>query len=247
MDVANDTSSYVVEQEAFSGPLGLLLALIEKRKLHISDISLAQVSDDFVKFIESSEHFPVEQTADFLLVASTLLLIKSKSLLPTLDLTTEEEDSAEDLERRLKLYQKIKSQAKVVQTQFGQMVLFQRSWTPPKEVVFSPHKKITTENMHAAVLRAIDQIPKKEVLPETKVQKVISIEEMVDHLSDRITKNINMSFREFAGDKEEKVTVIVGFLAMLELVKQGVINARQEAKFSDIMMESGHVDTPRYS
>ncbi len=86
----------------------LLLDFIEKRKLFINDISLSKVTDDFIGFLKEKSNFPLGLSANFILVASTLLLIKSKSLLPTLNLTSEEEANIEDLETRLKEYQRIK-------------------------------------------------------------------------------------------------------------------------------------------
>ena len=91
------------------GPLELILDLIEKRKLHISDVSLSQVADEFIEYIKSFEEFPIQDSADFILVASTLLLIKSKSLLPNLSLTPEEQDNIEDLENRLATYKNTRS------------------------------------------------------------------------------------------------------------------------------------------
>src|SRR4051812_32375972 len=99
---------FLVKHEQFEGPLDLLLSLIEKRKLFINDISLAKVADDFINHIKNFEQFPIGESANFILIASTLLLIKSKSLLPTLQLTEEEQGSIEDLETRLKIYQRIK-------------------------------------------------------------------------------------------------------------------------------------------
>ena len=90
--------SFTVKQQQFEGPLELLLDLIEKRKLFVSDIALAQVTDDYIAHIKSSTEFPIADSAQFILVASTLLLIKSKSLLPSLDLTTEEQADIKDLE-----------------------------------------------------------------------------------------------------------------------------------------------------
>ena len=103
-----EKSAYTVKTEAFEGPLDILLSLIEKRKLHINDVSLSKVADDFIAYINSIEEFPLEESADFILIASTLILIKSKSLLPTLDLSIEEEEDISTLEDRLREYQKIK-------------------------------------------------------------------------------------------------------------------------------------------
>jgi chromatin segregation and condensation protein Rec8/ScpA/Scc1 (kleisin family) len=88
-------------------------------------------------------------------------------------------------------------------------------------------------------------------VPKAIVQKVISLEEMMENLADRITKSMKMSFKEFSGhgQKEkqvEKVNVIVSFLAMLELVKQGIINVRQDKDFHDIEIETQSIGIPRY-
>ena len=108
----------------FEGPLDMLLELVEKRKLHIKTISLSQVADEFIEHIKSFEEFPMSDSADFILVASTLLLIKSKSLLPNLDLTEEEQVSIEDLENRLALYKKYKELAANIGRMFGNFLYF---------------------------------------------------------------------------------------------------------------------------
>src|SRR4051812_4242556 len=117
---------FKVKMEAFEGPLGLLLNLVEKRKLFINDISLSKVADDFISYVRELGNFPIAESAEFILVASTLLLIKSKSLLPTLDLTSEEQDSIEDLEKRLKLYQRIRDLTIHVREKFGKDIIFEK-------------------------------------------------------------------------------------------------------------------------
>ncbi|MDE2172553.1 MAG: segregation/condensation protein A, partial [Patescibacteria group bacterium] len=100
--------TFTVKTQTFEGPLDLLLDLIEKRKFFISDISLAKVTDDFITHIKQFENMPMGESAHFILVASTLLLIKSKSLLPELALSVEEQGDIRDLETRLKIYKRIK-------------------------------------------------------------------------------------------------------------------------------------------
>lgn len=236
---------YKIQTEHFQGPLDLLLSLVEKRKLFVNDISLSQVSDDFIAYIEKLNDFPIAEIADFLIIASTLVLIKSKSLLPTLELSDDEEGDIEDLEKRLKLYKRFKELAVGIQTEFGSHMLFPRNVVPLEDILFSPHDKITTENIKDAAQRVLDHLPKKEKLTETKVEKVVSIEETVDNLSKRIADNLSMTFNDFA-NTGERVDVIVGFLALLELVKQGSIRAHQGERFSDIMMESNDMNTPNY-
>src|ERR1041384_5079208 len=102
---------YTVKTSVFEGPLDLLLDLVTKRKLFVNDVSLAQVTDDFIKYLEEHEEFPMGESAEFILVASTLMLIKSRSLLPMIKLTEEEEESIHELEDRLTLYAKYKDLA----------------------------------------------------------------------------------------------------------------------------------------
>lgn len=244
-------SSYNVKTHVFEGPLDTLLSLIEKRKLFINDISLAQVADDYITYVKSLEHFPIGDSAHFILIASTLVLIKSKSLLPNLALTQEEESNIEDLEKRLREYQRYKNLSTHLRERFGTQVSYLRQPTVEKMIVFSPDRNTTIESLRNTVAAIIAALPKLEQIPKTIVKKVISLEEMIESLSQRITTSLKMSFRDFAGmkgglDKENKVTVIVGFLAMLELVKQGMIQVRQDQDFQDIEIEMHAVGVPRY-
>jgi segregation and condensation protein A len=239
---------FKIKTEIFEGPLELLLNLIEKRKLFINDIALSKVTDDFIAYVKNFENFPIADSANFILIASTLLLIKSKSLLPTLDLTEEEQASIEDLEARLKIYARMKELSVHVKECFGKNMLFAKENNKIEVKVFSPHAKMTLPNLVSAIFDVIKNFPRKEVLPKAIVRKVISLEDMIGRLTERITSSLRMSFREFASvNKEEKVHVIISFLAMLELVKQGVINVMQEQKFDDIKMETAaQIGVPKY-
>ncbi|MCK5060132.1 MAG: segregation/condensation protein A [Candidatus Pacebacteria bacterium] len=246
-----DRETFQIKTEVFEGPLDLLLSLIEKHKLHINDISLSKVTDDFIKYINTQENFPVEQSSDFILVASTLVLIKSKSLLPTLELTSEEESDIADLEQRLKEYKRIKELSRYVKERFGQRILFPKNTTRNIEPVFSPDEKMILPNLLSSIQSALASLPKIERLAKAVVQKIMSLEEMVGQLTERITIAIKISFREFSKhgnikSKEDKVHVIVGFLAMLELVKQGIIRVSQDKLFEDIHMENESINTPKY-
>ncbi|MEX0652342.1 MAG: ScpA family protein [Candidatus Paceibacterota bacterium] len=247
--VAETTKDFRVKLEGFEGPLELLLSLIEKRKLPINDVSLASVTDDYIKHIEASGHFPLSQTSHFILIASTLLLIKSKSLLPTLDLTPEEEESIESLEKRLKLYKRNKELSLHVSTMLGKRMLFEahEAKRTKAEVVFSPSEDASIDALKESILGVLKRLPKAKLVAEAVVRKVVSIEDMIENLTKRITQKLSMSFSEFSNmGKAEKVEVIVGFLAMLELAKQGIINLTQEKTFADITMESDSVGVPKY-
>ncbi len=239
-------SNFKIKQEIFEGPIDLLLDLIEKRKLLINDVSLAKVTDDFIAHLQNSATYSIKNTSDFLIVASTLLLIKSKSLLPGLDLTPDEKSDIHNLELRLKIYKKIKDLTANVKNLFGQSILFFPN-TRKMEPVFSPDSSMTKENISRAIFEVIKNLPKFEAKPVVKVSKVISLEEMITNLTKRVQTSLKMSFKDFSGmGKAEKVNVIVSFLAMLELVKQGIIEVNQREKFDDIHMESKTVNTPSY-
>jgi segregation and condensation protein A len=245
----NEKDHYIVKTEVFEGPLDLLLSLIEKRKLLINDISLAKITDDYINFVKDENNaFSIKDRAQFILVASTLLLIKSKSILPTLDLTDEEQDSIHDLELRLKIYKRIKDTEVFVSEKFGKNISFFKQENRKNDrVVFAPNAQISSQNLFSLIAGVIKNLPKTEIRPKAVIQKIISLEEMIGNLTNRITKNLSMSFKEFSNfGKAEKVNIIVGFLAMLELVKQGAIEAKQEAKFGDINMQTNNFDTPKY-
>jgi len=239
---------YTIKTEVFEGPLGLLLTLIEKRKLLINDISLAAVTDDFIKHMNTGEGMPLSQRTHFVLTAATLLLIKSKSLLPMLELTESEAGDVEDLENRLKLYTIFRRQGSILQMQFGNAIMYAPNLNIQSKSVFSPHKGIKIHSMKVAMHRVLRALPQKELVPKAVVDKIVSLEETIVTLTERLAKNLSLSFKEFAGtSKEEKVQVIVSFLAMLELVKQGMLSVKQDKLFADIQMETANLTTPRYT
>jgi segregation and condensation protein A len=230
----------------FEGPLDLLLELIEKRKLLINDISLAQVADEYITRINSMEELPVGETADFVALAATLLLIKSRSLLPSLALTNEETRDIKELEYRLAVYQLIKNAAGDVRKEFKNPALYE-GYAPEPDPVFVPDKTVTATLLLEAARAIIQGFPQFATLPKVSVKKIISLEEMIDRLGARVSEAMRLSFKEFSGmGRRAKPEVIVGFLALLELVKQGIIKATQENKFGDITLESDAVSAPRY-
>lgn len=232
---------YSVKTTAFEGPFEVLLELIEKRKLFINDISLSKVTDDFLNYVRQMEKTEASTLSAFIVVAATLILIKSRSLLPNFTLTKEEEKEAGELELRLKLYQIFVDLSEVVKKSFGKKVAFEKKIVFESKPIFVPSTLISPSSMHDSVKNVLQNIPKVEKLPEAQVKKVMSIEEMLVKLTDRMENAMKSSFKQFVGvekpvNKEEKVLVIVGFLAMLELVRQGILDVLQGEMFGDIEM-----------
>lgn len=242
-------SEFQVKTENFEGPLELLLSFIEKRKLFINDISLAQIADDYIRFLNNKSNFVIRDMSNFILIASTLILIKSKSLLPHFSLTPEEEESIEDLENRLKEYKLIKNLSKRLKKRFGMSIIFS-SLAIKTNPVFTPDKTISKKSLLLSIQDVIVAFPKNDVQknPRTTIKKVISLEEMINDLSKRIKSNLRLTFKDFTklSSKGEKINMIVGFLAVLELFKIGVINLNQEENFSDIHIENQDLGVPTY-
>lgn len=234
------SNSYQIKMAGFEGPFGLLLGLVEKRKLFINDVSLAAVTEDYLNYMNKLGGLDPDEISSFVLVASTLILIKSKSLLPNLNLTSEEQGDIKSLEERLQLYELFTRLGGNIKNDFGKKIIFAPLERKNEVVVFLPDNQITKNSMMRIAREVLGSMPKKISMPTVAVQKAISIEEMIGNLTDRIQSSIKMSFKDFAGKaatREEKVFVIVGFLAMLELVRNGILEALQENHGGDIIIE----------
>ena len=116
-----ESNFYTVKTAVFEGPLDLLLSLVEKRKLFINEISLTQVTDDYIAYVNTLPKVNFSEVANFIVVAAMLILLKSKSLLPNMQLTEEEESSIEELEARLQLYRVIKEVGVEIKHIFGKI------------------------------------------------------------------------------------------------------------------------------
>lgn len=234
-----------IKTEAYEGPFELLLDLIEKRQLSINELSLAQVTDDYIQHVRGHGTFPMEDAAQFIGVAATLLLIKSKSLIPDLELTGDEEEDMDDLKRRLAEYERVREMMRELSRIFGKNVMVSAGESAP-EVVFAPARDLTLARITSALADALTALEKEEPLPEARVRPMVTIEEMMDTLLTRVQKAMTMSFKEFAAGSTEKVEVIVSFLALLELVKEGAVEAAQQGSFSDIKITNTSTSVPHY-
>lgn len=255
------TTQYIYKTENFEGPLDILLSLIEKRKLLINQISLSVITEDFIEFIknmDTEDEFYLKHKTQFLSIASVLLLIKSKSLLPNLEVTAEEDVEIEDLERRLKILTLMREYGQKIESMFNKKNLYFQGNFKKDIVIFTPGDDISFQNIQESIFKVLSKIPKieKEV-EKVKIKKSISIEEMMEKLSDRLKNAFSFKFTNFSGQsskkfdnheefREHKKHVVLSFLALLELVKQNMILANQNNLFEDIDVESLKVNTPEY-
>lgn len=237
---------FAIKTAVFEGPLELLIELVEKRKLLINDINLAAVTDEYIATVSEMQAKSLPHTAQFIQLAATLLLIKSKSLLPVLELTHEEEEMIDDLGERLRRYQVFRDAGAVLQRQFGHTPLYEPEYAPPKEPLFLPDSWCTLESLHHAMNEVLHALPKKEVKQKVQVRSTVSLEEMIDSLRTRIDREIKTSFATLRAQNPESRHVIVSFLAILEIFKQGNILITQNDRFADIEIELEQGSTPRY-
>lgn len=240
------TSAFAIKTDTFEGPLELLIELVEKRKLFINDISLAEVTDEYMQTVSAMQELSLPNTAQFITLAATLLLIKSKSLLPVLDLTDEEEASIEDLEERLKQYQQYRDAGLVLKQQFNTQPLYEPEYRPPRDPLFLPDEYCTLDSLTQSMQRVLHDLPKSDPKPTATVRPTISLEEMMGKLQTRIEQQIQTRFSEIRTTETDQKNVIVGFLAILELFKQGDLIISQSKRFDDITLELKRVPTPRY-
>ncbi len=229
--------SYHISAGEFSGPLDLLLQLIEKEELDITTISLAQVTDEYLRHVRSGQQIDPYQMADFLLVAAKLMLLKSKALLPHLQV--EEEEDVGDLEKQLKLYKEFAAASVELEKMIAQQQFSHSREKLPVGIApeFHPPKKLTVDTMRDLFAAVIARLEPVVHLPERIVEKVVSIEEKIDHLRSVIKTAAETTFHSVVA-RGNKGDTIVSFLALLELVKQRVVELDQDELFTDITIRN---------
>ena len=174
-------NKYQIKLEEFEGPLDLLLHLIEKEEMNISEVSLSNVADQFMEYVNTSETLKPTEIADFLVVASKLLLIKSKILLPSIEF---EDDDTIDLERQLKIYKEYHEASKVIENMMKQenftfnrekpLVVFTQKFSPPLKLKLKGLKVVFKE-----LLLNLEPIIN---LPKDVIRKTISINEKINQI-----------------------------------------------------------------
>lgn len=243
-----------VSLPSFSGPLELLLHLIEKNKVSIYDIPIAQITDQYMAYLEQMEETDLDTMSAFVVMASTLLSIKAKMLLPEKksdDGDEEEEDPRAELVEALleyKMYHELAAELKAREGAAG-LVLYKEPTIPDEvknyEAPVDPSELlegVTLEKLNS-VFNEVLKRQKQRVDPiRSKFGSIrkekVSLEEKTGELLDFAKSHQHFSFKNILEKGETKTEVIVTFLAVLELMKTGKIRAKQEEIFGDIEMES---------
>jgi len=224
----------------FQGPLDLLLHLIEQQELDITKVALAQVTDQYLAYINILKEIEVEFLTDFLVVAAKLLLIKSQALLPKPPPSLadeEEEDLGDQLARQLLEYKRFKEVAQELrQREAAGLRSFVRLAPPPKiEPRLSPGE-VTLDDLVAAVRQALAVRPPEPVVDEVVSPVTVTIGQQMALIRDALTRQRQISFHRLLRQAAGRVEIIVTFLAVLELIKQYVIDVRQDTLFGEIVI-----------
>jgi segregation and condensation protein A len=232
---------YEVKLPVFEGPLDLLLHLIEKEELDITTVSLAQITDQYLDYISQLEERRAANLVDFLVVASKLLLIKSRLLLPIPRAAVEEDedDVGEDLVRQLIEYRRFKQVAAFL-AERGKQNLRAYVRVGPAAVSGSARSvdmdNTTLSALVQIVRRALEITPLEPPVSLMVPPVTVSIHDKIYQIRNRLKEQGEMAFDVLIAGAEGRVEVIVTFLAVLELVKNGAISIHQEQLFGHILL-----------
>lgn len=230
-------SKYEVKLEQFTGPLHLLLELIQERKLDITTVSIAEVAEQFLKYLQNQPVIDPEVAADFLVVAAKLMLIKSRALLPEFNAQAEEE--ASDLERQLKLYREFVEASKVLE-----QIIKQENFTYPRpanvrlwQPCFSPPANFQAIWLQKAFMQTQRQIQAFLTIPKKVMVKVKTVAERFSELLKLIKTRSQLTFSQLLNNRQSRIERVLNFLALLELVKQAVVEVKQHEHHGEILIK----------
>ncbi|WP_082624348.1 segregation and condensation protein A [Nocardioides sp. Soil805] len=248
--------AFAVRLDNFEGPFDLLLSLIAKHKLDITEVALSQVTDEFIAFVKAGgKVWDLEQTTSFLLVASTLLDLKAARLLPQGDVEDEEDlallEARDLLFARLMQYRAFKQVAGVLEQRLAaestrhprQVGLEERFATLLPEVLIG----IGLEEFARLAARAMEPKPVLEVSLQHIHAARVSVREQATLVVDRLRRSGTMTFRALCGDSPDKLTTVARFLSLLELFREGMVGFEQMTPLGELTVrwtgaEDGEVE-----
>ncbi len=237
-------SSYTVDLPVYTGPLDLLLDLIERAELDITAVSLAQVTDQYLAYAHALEQVTPDELSAFLVIAARLIQIKSEALLPRPPLREPDEVSpAEDLVHQLRLYKRYKEIALWLEERHDRNLrTFLRVAPPPKVEAKLDISGIALADLVEAARRVLGEEAQQPALGTVIALPKITIREKIALIASLLRRETQLAFRCLFAKKPTRLEVVVTFLAVLELVKRHLVRAHQEALFGEILIErSGEV------
>lgn len=233
------STQYTIELPVFSGPLDLLLHLIERQELDITAISLSRVTAQYLAQIEQLKQNRLENLIDFLVIGARLTVIKSRALLPaTLSFAgeeAEEEDPAEALVRQLRQYKRFKQAAAWLATREEKGWRTYLRVAPPLKVEKQLDLSgITVDTLYTAVLDVLTQVTEREESVTLVQPRRLTIEQQINRLRHRLRQKRPFHFHDLLSTKRSRTEIAVTLLALLELIKRYEATAYQPVMFGPI-------------
>jgi segregation and condensation protein A len=230
--------AYLVKLDNFEGPLDLLIHLIKKDEVNVYDIPISQITARYLEFVELMQELNLDVAGEFLVMAATLIHIKSRMLLPRPDPTQDdpEEDPREALVRRLLEHQKFKAAAELL---FERATIRGAQWTRPDERVadlagddYEPELEVDLYSLLSAFKGVLERAKLRPPLPLPPEQ--ISVESRIEQLLSRLSETQACGFEELFIDISSRGDMIVTFLALLEMIRLKLVRVFQSGAFGPI-------------
>ena len=241
-----ETNKYKIKLENFEGPLDLLVHLIDKNKMDIYDINLSEITDQYIEYINEMEKLNLEVTSEFLVMASTLLYLKSKNLLPNQE-NDEQELTEEELLQRIIDYKKYKEITKMLKEMYknSNTVIFK---TPeqielPKQKLEKEYKKEIIAEMYADIIeRSAERLNKNaKNIEKIAITETYTVADKVKVMFKELLHNKKFVFnRLFPSKKCSRPEILTAFSGLLELSRRNKVLTSQPELFGDITVEKNN-------
>jgi len=239
--LADETTDYAIKLDIFEGPLDLLLYLIKKNEIDIYNIPIALVTEQYLQYLKIIKSLNLDLAGEYLVMASTLIHIKSRMLLPVPDEPSDEEteeDPRAELVRQLLEHQAFKEAATALEMRplLERDVFTRAAQISDKAENLSDNDddliEVNIFELIEAFHRLVSRIDKKELM-EIDLEK-LSITDIINDIMERLSRDKNITFEELLGEKRDRRRIVYTFLAILELIKMRMIKAYQTAAFGVI-------------
>lgn len=238
-----ETKKYSIKIDNFQGPLDLLCYLIDKNKMNIYDVNLTEITDQYIEYLNAMEEMNLEIASEFIVMASTLLYLKSKNLLPKQE-EEEEEITEEELIRRIIEYKKFKEISKVLKENYN---IYSNRFYKNQENINLPKQKLEKDYGKEKIPNIYKELIEKNSVKINQnaknIEKIAIVEKYT--VSDKVKQMYNILKKQkkfifnklFSSNKHEKQEVITAFSGLLELSRRSKIETNQEEIFGDITVE----------
>ncbi len=235
---------YKIKLDKFEGPLDLLLFFIKRDELDIYDIPISKITGEFLQYVNLIKMLDLEVAGDFILMASTLMHIKVRMLLPReIDEKGEEIDPRADLIAALLEYKKYKEMSEElsffesIQRKLsfrGNFSLDNKEAPPEYDVLL---KNITIFDLAKAFKKAIDGLKPQPVHEINKIN--VSVDEQIEYILNRLNSEIEVHFLSLVENMREKIRIVITFVALLELTKNGAVLIKESPDYNDFVLVKG--------